>query len=82
MYLRISVEVSRRRAERDHEPGGVPGGARGQPVALEQHDVLPAHVGQVIGDRAADDAAADDDDARLAGSEPPRGLSVHGLLLC
>ena len=63
MYLRISVEVSERRAERDHQPGGVPGGARGQAVALEQDDVLPAHVGQVVGDGAADDAAADDDDA-------------------
>ena len=42
----------RRRAERDHQPGGVPRGAGGEPVALEQHDVLPAHVGQVVGDRA------------------------------
>ena len=67
MYLRISVEVSRGRAERDHEPGRVPRRARGEPVALEEDDVLPAHVGQVVGDRAADDAAADDDDAGAVG---------------
>ena len=52
----------RRRAERHHQPGRVPGGAGGEPVALEQHDVL-AQVGQVVGDRGADDAAADHDDA-------------------
>ena len=57
------------RAEGDHQPGRVPGGARGEPVALEQHHVLPAHVGQVVGDRAADDAAADDDDARALGQD-------------
>ncbi len=52
------------RAEGDHQPGRVPGGARGQPVALEQHGVFPAQVGQVVGDRRSDDAASDDDDAR------------------
>ena len=65
---RVLAHLGRRlggRAEGDHEPGGVPGGAGGEAVALEEHDVLPAHVGQVVGDRAADDAAADDDDARV-----------------
>ncbi len=53
----------RRRAERHHQTGGVPGGAGGELVALEQQHV-PARVGEVIRDRATDDAAADDDDAR------------------
>ena len=52
----------RHRPERDHQPGGVPGGAAGQPVALEQHDIGAALGCQVIGHRGADDAAADDDD--------------------
>ena len=57
----------RRRAEGDHQPGRVPRRARGEPVALEQHDVLPAQVGEVVGDRGADDAAADDHDPRSGG---------------
>src|SRR5262249_56346534 len=56
-------------AEADHEPGGVPGGAGGDAVALEEHDVFPAHVGEVVSDRAADDAAADDDDAGALGQD-------------
>ena len=47
-------------AEGDHQPGGVPGGARGELVALHQHHVVPAEMGQVVGDRRADDTAADD----------------------
>ena len=35
---------------------------RGQLAALEQQHVGEAHLAQMIGDRAADDAAADDDD--------------------
>ena len=35
---------------------------RGQLVALEQDDVAPAELGQVVGERGAADAAADDDD--------------------
>lgn len=58
----------RERAEGDHEAGGVPGGARGEAVALEEHAV-DAQVGEVVGDRGADDAAADDDDARVAGDD-------------
>ena len=45
-------------AESDDQPGRVPRRARGEPIALQQHDVLPAHVRQVIGDRRPDDAAA------------------------
>ena len=53
-----------RRAEGDDQPRRVPGRAGGQPVALQQHDVLPAHMRQVVGDRRPDDAAADDHDTR------------------
>ncbi len=54
----------RRGTERDHQPGGMPGGPRCQLVALEQHDVFPPHVSEVVRDGTSDDAAADDDDAR------------------
>ncbi len=40
----------------------MPRGARGELVALEEHDVFPAHVGQVIGHGAADHSPPDDDD--------------------
>ena len=67
MYLRISVEVS------DVEPNVTISPAACQVVPdvsrsrSSEHDVLPAHVRQVVGDRAADDAAADDDDAGPCG---------------
>ena len=57
------------RAEGHHEPRRVPGGARGEAIALEEDDVLPAHVAEVIGDGAADDAATDDDDAGALGKD-------------
>ena len=37
----------------------MPGGARGQLVALQQHHVGPAELGQVVEDAAADQPAAD-----------------------
>ena len=43
----------------------MPGGARCQLLALQKHDVGPAKCCQMIGHRAAGNAAADDDDARL-----------------
>ena len=46
---------------------GVPGGARGQLLALQQHDIGPTHLGEVIGDRAARDATADNDRAGFGG---------------
>ena len=55
-------------AERHHEAGRVPGGAGGELVSLEEHDVATAHVREVIRDRAADHASADDDDARVCGN--------------
>ena len=54
-----------RAAQLADEAGRMPGGARGQPLALEEHHIAPAELGQVIGDRAADDAPADDDTSRL-----------------
>ena len=45
--------------------GGVPGGARGQLGLLQQHDVPPAFMGEVIGNPASHDAAADNNDAGL-----------------
>ncbi|MCY1380851.1 hypothetical protein D9M69_687080 [compost metagenome] len=47
------------------EAGGVPGGATAQLALLQENHVPPAELGQVIGERAADDAAADDDNLRL-----------------
>ena len=40
----------------------VPGGAGGQPLALQHHHVGPASSGQVVRGTAANDAASDDDD--------------------
>ncbi len=40
--------------------GRMPGGARRQLLALDQNDVLPAQLGQMIEDADADHAAADD----------------------
>ena len=42
--------------------GGMPGGARGQLLALEEHHVGDAELGEMIGERGADDAAANDHD--------------------
>ena len=43
----------------------VPRGAAAQASLFEHHHVVPAQLGQVVGDAAADDAAADDHGARL-----------------
>ena len=48
-------------AEARHQACCVPRRARGEPVALEQEHVADPEVGQVVGDRRADDAAPDDD---------------------
>ena len=54
------------------QAGRVEGRAAGQLGALQEHHVAPAEPCQVIGGRAADDAAADDDRARL-GRMPRHG---------
>src|SRR5271168_4853784 len=48
--------------ERVHAARGMPRRARSQFRALEQHDVLPAALREVIGDAGADDAPANDGD--------------------
>ncbi len=53
---------------------GVPSGAGGELGTLEQHDVGPAELGEVVEHRTADDAAADDADAG--------GGFHHGDSLC
>ena len=59
--------------ERVHAARGVPGRAGGQFRALDQDDVLPAALGQMIGDAGADDASADDDDLGMR----PHGESLR-----
>ena len=54
-----------RRAELADEPGRVPRGAAGDVATLEEHDVAPAELRQVIRDAAAGDPAADHDDTRV-----------------
>jgi hypothetical protein len=49
------------------DAGGVPGRSAGQLSLVQQQDVRPAPLGEVIGDAAAGDAAADDDDPSLVG---------------
>ena len=51
----------------------MPRGAGGQPVALEQQHVGDPEVGQVVGDRGADDAAPDDDHPRPLREGPVGG---------
>ena len=76
-------------AEAGHQPGRVPRRTAGEAVALEEHDVGPAFVREVVGDRAADHAATDDDDTgpvrqsggrghrhKVAGDRPPARRSV------
>ena len=59
------------------QPGGVPGGARCQLLAFEQHHVLPAELGEMVGDRAASHAAADDDGAGLRGNRSGHGAGLE-----
>ena len=49
-------------AQARDEPGSVPCRAAADAVAFEQHDIRP-RLGKMVGDAAADDAAADDDGA-------------------
>ena len=50
-----------RGAQLADQTSGVPGSARGQLLPFQKHDVGPAELSQVVGDRAAGHAAADDD---------------------
>ena len=59
---RVFVDVGRRvrHVEERQQAGCMPGGARSQLVALDQHGV-PARFRQMVGDAGADCAAADDE---------------------
>ena len=50
------------RAKLHDQSSRVPGCARGQLIALEENDVAPPELGQVIGGAGAGYAASDDDD--------------------
>ena len=61
------------------EAGRVPGGALGQVVLLEEHDVGPAQPGEVVGDAATGHAAADDHGAGAIGKgDRHRGVITPG----
>ena len=61
---------------------GVPGGPRRQLVAFDHHDVGPAEEVEVIGDIAADRAAADDDDLGPGGSVAAHGSASVARVAC
>src|SRR5690606_12038567 len=56
-----------RAAQLADKPRRMPGGAAGKLLALKQHDIRPAEFRQMVGDRAAGNAAADDDRAGSCG---------------
>ncbi len=84
----LAVEIARvlahlgrrlgRGPERHHQAGRMPGRAGREPVALQQHHVLPAHAGEVIGHRGADDAAPDHHDR----ARDPAMLAIGHLADC
>jgi hypothetical protein len=75
----------RRRTQLRDQASGVPCGAGGQLFSLQEDHVFPPQLGEVVRDRAADDATADDDHAGMCwdvGHEmTPFGklLAVEGL---
>ena len=58
---RVFVDLADRvgEVEERQEPGGMPGRARGQLLPLDEHDIRPALLGEMIERRDADHAAAD-----------------------
>ena len=48
-------------AELSHEARRMPGGAAGQFALFQEDHIAPSHLGQVVGDAAAHDASADND---------------------
>ena len=84
LLAELAVEVDRahhhlreaqRAAKLPHQARGVEGRAAGQVGALDEHDIAPAEPRQPVEDRAAADAAADDDGV---GSLPQRCYGVVG----
>ena len=62
----VSAVISLRVVGQEDEVGGVTGRPAGvrERALLEQDDVAPAELGEVVGHAVADDAGADDDDIR------------------
>ena len=58
------------RAQLADQAGRVPRRAVGQPVLLDQDDVRPAQLGEVVEDAAAADAASDDNSSGLRAHPP------------
>ena len=66
---RGDLHARRRRESRRHdESGGMPCRSGGQLVSLQDDDVTPPSLGQVVCDAAADDSTPNDDHARVAGN--------------
>src|SRR5262249_33554559 len=63
--LLVDTSHARSRPKASDHSRGMPGRAATDLVLLEQHDVLPAHQREVVGDTGAGDASADDDDTRF-----------------
>src|SRR2546430_16581972 len=61
-------------------PRRLAGRPRADGLALEDDDVAEPAAGQVVGDRAADHAAADDDRARRPGQVHEAGLYMPSLM--
>ena len=79
--LRQTREVLRR-AQLPDQARGMPGRAAGEPLALEQQHVAAAAFGEMIGNTAADDAAADDHVARVRRNVWHGSLSFRPLRAC
>jgi len=60
------------RGVRVSREGRVPGGAGGEARGLEEHDVGPAGLREVVQDAGADDAPTDDDDLSNDFTRPPQ----------
>jgi len=57
-------------------PAGLPGGPTRELPAFEEHDILPALLGQMVGDTGTDDAATDNNGAGSIGQSQLRHLSI------
>ena len=75
--LRQPGQVARRPQLAD-QAGGMPRRATCQLPALQQHHVRAAALGEVVGDAAPDDAAADDDDSGVC-RKSDHGTPVRAL---
>ncbi len=66
--------------DRMHAPCCMPGGAGGEFRTLEQNDIAPAELGQMVEDRTSDDTATDDDNSSMAfhGSRSHNLMPVWG----